>query len=528
MRVEGTDEQPVLVGYAAVFNQDSQPLPFIERIRPGAFKRSLESGQDILALVDHDRGKIIARRSNGTLKLEEDEHGLRVEIAPNMETSYGRDIVALVKRRDVAHMSIGFYARRDEWQGDRREIIEADLREVSIVAAPAYTGTSISKREQGGETDMKLEVRELRQKLAALKDEEREILAKEEPTDEERARLFELAKEIRSLEDRIAEAEKATAKPAAPAVLMTPSTDEQREAFAAYLRGQPFDTRAMTVGTGSSGGYLAPEGFRAEVIRRLNEESVMRQVARVITISTHSVMIPRLTDELSAAWTAEGAPISESQPSFDQVEFTPFKLAALTLVSNELLNDSGVDVESLLAQLFAEKIAAVEDQAFLAGTGAGQPSGLLNEAAIERVTTASAGAIDADDILALYDALPPQYRGNAAWIMHPNTMSQLRRLQDNNGQYLLVSGLAGAAPTTLLGRPVYLSSNMPAPASGADVIVFGDIRRAYYIVDRQELEVQRSTDRYFEQDLTAFRAIKRTDGKVVLPDAVRVLQMAAS
>src|SRR5690606_13834458 len=102
-------------------------------------------------------------------------------------------------------------------------------------------------------------------------------------------------------------------------------------------------------------------------------------------------------------------------------------------------------------------------------------------------------------------------------------MSALRRLKDEAGQYLLVSGLSQAAPTTLLGRPVYLSNHMPELAAGAKSILFGNVARAYFIVDRQGVEVQRSSDRYFEQDVTAFRAIHRTDGKVVLPDAVRFL-----
>jgi HK97 family phage major capsid protein/HK97 family phage prohead protease len=524
LRLEGTDGEPVLVGYAAVFNQDSQGLPFIERIRPGAFKRSLESGQDILALVDHDRSKVIGRTSNGTLVLREDEHGLLVEIRPNMETTFGRDIVASVRRRDITNMSFGFVCKKDEWRGNVREIVEADLKEVSVVSMPAYAGTSIQKRHREGKT-MDQKERELRQRLAEAKRHHEELLNRDELTDEERARQLELAREIRALEAQLANFK--PEKPAAPPVVMTAGEDEARAAFVNYLRGLPFDTRAMTVGTATGGGYLAPESFLAEVIRQLNERSVMRQLARTITIAAASVKIPRLTDSVSAAWTAETAAIAESQPAFDQVEFRPHKLAALTLVSNELLADSAVAVESFLAGLFAEKFAEVEELAFFKGTGTGQPKGILTYEEIARLTTASGTAITADEVIDLYDALPPQYRPNAVWVMHPATMNHLRKLKDAQGQYLLVSGLAGAAPTTLLGRPVVLSSNVDEIGLNKDVIIFGDLARAYYIVDRQGLEVQRSVDRYFEQDLTAFRAIKRTDGGLVLADAVRILRMAA-
>jgi HK97 family phage major capsid protein len=317
---------------------------------------------------------------------------------------------------------------------------------------------------------------------------------------------------------------KATVDP----VLTTP-IPETRGAFDAYLRGRPFDTRALAVGTGGAGGYVAPEGFEAELIRALNEQSVMRRIARVLPpITQASVRIPKNLTGVAAAWVGENQAITPSDPTFGQVEFTPHKIGALTLVSNELLADSAVNVEQLLATLFGEAFAALEDAAFFAGDGNGKPSGILNEGSIEAVITAAANAVSTDEILALYDALPPQYRATAVWVMNPATMSHLRKLKDNTGRYLLVEGLAGAAPTTLLGRPVYLSSNMPAIAPDAKVIVFGDVARAYLIVDRQGIEVQRSSDRYFESDQTAFRAIARTDGKVVLPDAVRFLKMAAA
>lgn len=528
LRLGGTDNEPVLTGYAARFNENSTGLPFTERVRPGAFKRSLDAGQDILALVDHDRGKVIGRVSNGTLVLREDPQGLLVEIKPNTQTTFGRDIVESVKRRDITSMSIGFVCRRDEWLPDKtgvdlvREIAEADLREVSIVSLPAYTGTTINKRSV---QTMNQKERELRQKLAEAKEKQAALLEKTELTDEERGQQLELAKEIRGLENQLAAFK--PEPPKAPAVVVTPGVDEQREAFINYLRGGPYDTRALVEGVPPAGGYLAPQSFVAELIRGLNERSVMRGLARTITIGAASMRMPKLVNSVSADWTAEAAAIAESQPAFDQVEFVPAKLAAMTLVSNELLSDSAVAIESLLAGLFAEKFAEVEDAAFFKGDGNSKPTGLLTDAGIVRVVTAAGNAITADEIIGLYDTLPPVYRANATWIMNPATMGYLRKLKDAQGQYLLVAGLAAAAPSTLLGRPVVLSSNVDAIALDKDVIIFGDLARTYFIVDRQGVEVQRSVDRYFEQDLTAFRAIKRTDGKVVLPDAARILKMKA-
>lgn len=309
-------------------------------------------------------------------------------------------------------------------------------------------------------------------------------------------------------------------------ILSTPAP-ETRSAFAAYLRGQPYDVRALSVGTAAAGGVLAPEGFVAELIRALTEQSVMRNVARVMgPISQSSVRIPRNLTGVAAAWVGENQAIAPSDPTFDAVEFTPHKIGAMTLVSNELLADSAVNVEQLLAALFGEAFAQLEDQAFFSGDGVGKPSGILNDPDIQTVTADAGNAVSVDDILNLYDALPPQYRANAVWVMNPATMSHLRKLKDATGRLLLTESLAAAAPTTLLGRPVYLTSHMPTITAGAKTVLFGDVSRAYIIVDRQGIEVQRSADRYFEQDQTAFRAIRRVDGKVVLPDAVRILQQA--
>jgi uncharacterized protein len=145
-----------LVGYAAVFNSLSEDLGgFRELIRPGAFKASLARGDDVRALVGHDSSQIIGRRAAGTLNISEDEKGLRVEIAVP-DTTVGRDLIVSVKRGDLTAMSFGFSTQEDEWlkenkAGDivrRRELIAADLYEVSVVAFPAYAETSVEARER--------------------------------------------------------------------------------------------------------------------------------------------------------------------------------------------------------------------------------------------------------------------------------------------------------------------------------------------------------------------------------------------
>ena len=142
--------EPKIVGYAAKFNSLSHDLGgFREKIEPGAFSRALSEGQDVRALVDNDPGKIIGRSTSGTLRMLEDDHGLRVEIDP-ANTTAGRDIMESITRGDVTGMSFGFTVKDDDWQivdGENiRTLRDMDLFDVSVVTFPAYASTEVALR----------------------------------------------------------------------------------------------------------------------------------------------------------------------------------------------------------------------------------------------------------------------------------------------------------------------------------------------------------------------------------------------
>lgn len=139
-----------LTGYVARFDTEARIGQFTETIKPGAFRASLASGRDILALADHDAGKVLGRTKSGTLQLAEDADGLRFELQmPDTQT--GRDLVALAERGDLGGCSFGFTVPKDgdHWSGDRRELRSVELHEVSIVQSwPAYEGTEIALRSR--------------------------------------------------------------------------------------------------------------------------------------------------------------------------------------------------------------------------------------------------------------------------------------------------------------------------------------------------------------------------------------------
>lgn len=139
-----------LTGYVARFDTEARIGQFTETIKPGAFRASLASGRDILALADHDAGKVLGRTRSGTLQLSEDANGLQFTLQmPDTQT--GRDLIALAERGDLGGCSFGFTVPKDgdHWDGDRRELRSVELHEVSIVQSwPAYEGTEIALRHR--------------------------------------------------------------------------------------------------------------------------------------------------------------------------------------------------------------------------------------------------------------------------------------------------------------------------------------------------------------------------------------------
>lgn len=133
-----------LAGYVARWDVEARIKDFVEVVRAGAFASA--AGRDVLALVDHDPSRLLARTRSGTLRLREDEVGLRFDLdLPDTQT--GRDVLALAERGDLGGMSFGFVATDERWSGRRRELRAVDLYEVSVVHAwPAYQGTTVQAR----------------------------------------------------------------------------------------------------------------------------------------------------------------------------------------------------------------------------------------------------------------------------------------------------------------------------------------------------------------------------------------------
>ena len=299
-----------------------------------------------------------------------------------------------------------------------------------------------------------------------------------------------------------------------------------REAFWATQRRknitEPME-RALQVGTDSEGGYIVPQEFQTTLVTALEDENVFRGLASVVTtMSTKNIPLENTRGD--AGWVDEEGAYPESDPVFGKMQLGAHKLGRIIKVSEELLNDSFINVEAYIAQNFARSFGAAEEAAFVNGDGTGKPRGVLLDAA-NGVTAASATAITADEIIDLFHSVKSGYRQNGTWLMNDSTAKLLRKLKDSNGQYIWQPGMQAGVPDMLLGRPVAYSSSMPAVATGVKSIAFGDFGY-YQIGDRGAVSMQRLNELYAANGQVGFRMHKRVDGRLTLTEAVKTLTQA--
>ena len=288
------------------------------------------------------------------------------------------------------------------------------------------------------------------------------------------------------------------------------------------------DRQSLTVGTDSEGGYLVPDEFERTLIEALEEENIMRALAKIIKTSSGDRKIPVVASKGSATWVDEEGPILESGDTFTQVSIGAFKLATMIKISEELLNDSVFDLSSYIAKEFGRRIGAKEEEAFFVGDGEGKPTGIFNGTggAELGVTTAKATEITADELLDLFYSLKAPYRKKAVFVTNDATVKAIRKLKDGTGQYLWQPSITAGEPDTLLNRPVKTSAYIPTLEAKAKVIAFGDFGY-YWIADRQGRAFQRLNELYAVTGQIGFKATQRVDGKLILAEAVKFLQMKA-
>ena len=273
-------------------------------------------------------------------------------------------------------------------------------------------------------------------------------------------------------------------------------------------------------GVDADGGYLVPVEYDNRLIDVLTEENIMRGLATKITTSgEHKINIA--ATKPAAAWIEEGGALSFGDATFDQIYLDAFKLHVAIKVTEELLYDSAFNLENYIITEFGKALANAEEDAFLNGDGKGKPVGIFDKTAGGQSVGTLSAALKSDDLLDLVYSLKRPYRKNASFIMNDATLAQIRKLKDNNGAYIWQPSYQVGEPDRILGYKVNTSAYAPT-----DAISFGDYKY-YNIGDRGTRSFKQLNELFAGNGMIGFVAKERVDGKLILPEAVKVLGLKA-
>ena len=349
--------------------------------------------------------------------------------------------------------------------------------------------------------------------------------------------------ELRSMDEKFvkeqeaAEAEKRAQKDGEK----TLSVDERRgQAFNAFLRNgltnltpeerQALnEMRAQGVGVNDHGGYTVPKEMQARIVEQMKAYGGIASVAQILTTSDG-----RTIEWITADGTTEEGELigentaaTEADTSFGIANLGAKKLSSKIIrVSNELLQDSAINIESYLADRIAQRIGRAEAKYLIQGTGAGTPAQPKGLAASVTGTTAAkvAGKVDWLDINALLHSVDPAYRnvGNSRLAFNDNTLKLLKEMVDGQNRPLWLPDVAGVAPSTILGKQYVIDQGIADIAKDAKFLYFGDFNR--FVVRRVAyMTLRRLTERYAEYDQVAFLAFHRFDCVLEDTSAIKAL-----
>ena len=290
---------------------------------------------------------------------------------------------------------------------------------------------------------------------------------------------------------------------------------------------------SLAEGADATGGYAVPQEQINAFYDLMRSKSVVLSAGpRIVDMTTNTARVPTIASTTSVAWYAENATLSSTEMTMGAVDLTATKIAAYSLLSNEVLADSTPSIRDMIAQDFAAAMALGVDVAFLEGDGTGaSPTGMRNFASITETHAGAAGdSVVMNDLQDMIGRLEAD-NGNVdtmAIFCHPRTWSDIQKLLDDNGQYYWTPDVTAAARRRVFGVPVFVSSQISVieevGASGAvcSYIILADMNQVV-VGRRTQIDLAYSSDVSFDTDSTAVRATARFDIQPTYPTAVEVL-----
>lgn len=550
-------EDGFFCGYASVF----QVLDHHKEIMaPQAFKGSLErwhrKGKLPKMLWQHDQKRPIGFWH----EITEDEHGLFVKGQLLLDLQGGREAYALLKAGIIDSMSIGFRPLKAKRHGKdaARVFEEVDLMEISLVTFAANTEAKITT-VKGFEEENCLSIND----TSSIMEREHEVISHQQHHQEktmindtsniqegteimstksaitinntqQQEKIHHMENMLKSSTSRLEKLEVALRRPNVSGDSSAHGYSVETKGFDHFIRKgiDDLSVKAMISSSDQQGGYLIPTSSTHLINQHIELQSPLRKLACVATINTnrYDLLVDKVESE--AGWVGEDAPRPETQVAdLIKLSIPVHEIYAKPLVSQRLLDDSSINMETWLSQRIAEKMARMENHSFLFGDGANKPKGILTYETVEVgagtwgkfefLNVNLSGKESADPLIEAFYALKSQYLPGSCWLMSRKTAATVRKLKEKSGAYLWQNSLNAEMPNTLLGHPVYLCDELDE-AKGSPIL-FGNFKEAYQIVDRSNMSLLR--DPYSAKPYVEFYATKRVGGAAVNFDAIKIINI---
>lgn len=320
------------------------------------------------------------------------------------------------------------------------------------------------------------------------------------------AKINEIEKQVNNIQNYLARPD------------MIENSIEEKSTMDGYIRKGIADG-ILTKSLGSAEGKIvvAPTLYK-KIIGALREKSVMRSLASVQTISTNALDVVIENDNFISGWVEEEAPRGDTDnPKLTTLKIHVHELYAQPKATQRLIDDSAIDIQDWLVQRLSDSFALSENEAFITGDGDKKPFGIIMSNKIKKINCQYPGPT-VELLLEIINNLPECFISRATFLMNRTTLSVIQSLQDKNSRFIWQQSLSDSLTQTIFGIPVVCTPHMPVIKDDTPAIVLGDIKEAYKIVDRSDINLLR--DHYTEKPFVKFYATKRVGGALVNPKAL--------
>ena len=347
-------------------------------------------------------------------------------------------------------------------------------------------------------------------------------------TEEEIAQFDALEAEIRSIDETVERTERARGlETHAPSGGAEERAEADSRAFSDYICGRSMELRTGEQNMNmANNGAIIPVSIANRIIKAVSDHCpILAGATRYSVPGTLKVPVwgkANSTHDITVGYQQEFTEITADSGKFTSVDLSGYLAGALTLIGKSVITNAAFPVTDFIVSQMADEIASWIEGQLIAGTGSSAAQGALNTTT--SLTAASAAAITADELISLQAKVKQIYQNNACWTMHPDTFVAIKKLKDSNNRYLLQDDYSGEFPYRILGKPVYLSDNMPTIAAGSKAVLYGDYS-GLSVNFRENISIQVLREKYATQHAIGVVSWFEFDSKVTDNQKLAVLTM---